>query len=298
MMHWLRYFGLRALRNIREEWALNLRVVTGFALMLVIAGVFLLVARNMGLIIERWGEQLQITAYVKKGTPEERARELSAILEKLPEVESSTLVTEAQALQRFRQDLSGFSGMLDGLTENPLPASIEIRLTPEARTGDKIAGIAHEIGGLEGIDEVQYGQEWIERYRVFLELVTFLGAGVGTVLLFVGWGSISNLIQLTVFARKDEIQILKLVGATDRFVRAPFLIEGFVQGLAASILSLGLLWLLYQTTLGSLGQALGGLFGQVEPVFLSSGQIAALMAGSVALALLASFSATGRHLGV
>lgn len=298
MIHWTLYFGRRALRNIREEWALNLRVVLGFSLMLFVLGTFLLLGANLRSLIEHWGEQLQITAYLKKGLEEKKAREIARMVEALPEVEGADYIPESVALRRFRADLGSMAGVLDGLEENPLPASIEIRVPPGMRAGEEIGRIARQVGGLEGVEQVEYGQEWVERYQAVLGAVSALGAGLGAILLFVSWGSISNLIQLTVYARKDEIEILKLVGATNRFVRAPFLVEGIFQGLAASLLAVGFIFLLYRFTFGRLEARLGGFFGPSDLSFLSGGQVAALVAGSISVSVLAGLIATARHMRV
>lgn len=297
-MRELFYFLFRTMRNIREEWALNLRIVTGFALMLVVLGVFAMLSRNLEVLLTRWGEELQITAYLDPALEESERVKMAELIEKLPEVERTTYTSEALAMRRFRQDLGGLSGILDGLEGNPLPPSIEVRVPPEHRTAGEIAELAKQVGLMEGVRDVQYGQEWVERYRIFLELVSALGAGLAVILIFVGWSSISNLIMLTVYARKDEIEILKLVGATDRFVRTPFLLEGLVQGLVASLLALGLLYALHASVFVHFARSLTGFFGAFEPVFLGSTQIALLVGGSLALGLVASFVATGRHLEV
>lgn len=292
------YFLFRTLRNIREEWALNLRIVTGFALMLVVLGVFAMLSRNLEVLLTKWGEDLQVTAYLDPKLPEEKRVELAGLIEKLPEVERTAYVSEALAMRRFRQDLGGLVGILDGLESNPLPASIEIRLPPERRTAPEVSALAKQVGGIEGVSEVQFGQEWVERYRIFLDLVSTLGMGLAAILIFVGWSSISNLIMLTVYARKDEIEILKLVGATDRFVRTPFLLEGIFQGLIASLLALTLLYGLHASVFVHFAQSLAGFFGVFNPVFLGPVQIAVLVGGSLGVGLIASFVATGRHLEV
>lgn len=297
-MRALLYFLFRTLRNIREEWALNLRIVTGFALMLVVLGVFAMLSRNLEVLLTKWGEDLQVTAYLDPKLPEDKRVELAQNLEKLPEVERTTYVSEALAMRRFRQDLGGLVGILDGLEGNPLPASIEIRLPPERRTAPEVTALAAQIGAIDGVREVQFGQEWVERYRTFLDLVSTLGLGIGVILIFVGWSSVSNLIMLTVYARKDEIEILKLVGATDHFVRTPFLLEGLFQGIVASMLALGLLYGLHATVFVHFAQSLAGFFGVFDPVFLGTTQIAMLVGGSLGLGLIASFVATGRHLEV
>ncbi|MEW6774766.1 MAG: ABC transporter permease [Bdellovibrionota bacterium] len=292
------YFLHRALRNIREEWLLNLRVVTGFSLMVVVIGLFLLVGSNLRALVHRWGEQLQITAYLKKGIDEQEGRRIARMIAAQPEVEGADFVSESLALSRFRKDLAGLSGVLEGLEENPLPASIEIRVPPELRASTEVVRVARQIGTLPGVEEVEYGQQWVERYGVILQGLSLLGTALSLVLLFVGWGSISNLIQLTVYARKSEIEVLKLVGATDSFVRTPFLIEGILQGTAASLLGTAILYGVFQGSLERLGSEVGDVLGVGGISFLSGSQMALLVGGSVVLAFLASFVATGRHLRV
>jgi cell division transport system permease protein len=181
---------------------------------------------------------------------------------------------------------------MDGLGDIELPASFEIVFTEVSRDDIDPHAIKAELEGLDGVDEVQYSEQWIERFEGFLYVLKLVGAIIGILLCVAVLFITTNTIKLTIYARRDEIEISKIVGATDWFVRMPFLIEGAIQGLLSGLLALAILVLTY--SLFSLKSF--HLFGipVIEVVFLSKGHAIALLGLSLGLGLTGSFIAIGR----
>ena len=141
------------------------------------------------------------------------------------------------AIQVFKNELKGQKGILDELGANPLPSSFEIGLKKPFRNSDGVRTIVAKLKVLEGIDDIHYGQEWVDRFTAFLSFFKAAGLIIGVFLLISTIFIISNTIRLTVYARKEEIDIMRLVGATESFIKTPFFIEGLFEGLAGAILA-------------------------------------------------------------
>jgi len=188
--------------------------------------------------------------------------------------------------------------MLKGLPRNPLPASLEIRLKPEYRNSFGVSGLVEKLRGAKEIADLQYGSEWVERFSAFMVLFQVLGLGLGGLLLLTAIFVISNTIRLNIFARREEIEIMRLVGATGIFIRAPFYIEGILQGLLGACLALAILLVFFQLFLTKVYEPLTYLLGNFPLQFLTSRQAAELALGGLALGLLGTQVSVGRYLRV
>ncbi|MDF1566306.1 MAG: permease-like cell division protein FtsX [Deltaproteobacteria bacterium] len=231
------YFLRRALRGIAEAPFVNAVAVVTIGISLFVVLVVGGVATQVRNLVGSWATDISLTAYFAEGASRERAVAVGEhALSSLGEETSLTIIEPGEALERLRRSLGQDAGILDGLEENPLPLSIEIR---SAALGDGAlaARVAREIGAMEGVESVDTGRDWAERLERVLSLVALLGQIVGGMIMLAAAIMVSNTIKLALYARRDEIEIMKLCGATDAFVRAPFLIEGLLQGLAGAILA-------------------------------------------------------------
>ncbi len=290
------YFLIRAVRNYREELGLHLRVVFGFGMMVLVFSGYLLVLRNINALVERWGSELQVVAFLKPGI---EAKDISAVIEAMqhdPAVATAEYVSPELAIKRFKADLGPMAGALDGLTTNPLPASVEIGVKSEYRDGPNIKELAGRAGKFAAVEEVQYGEGWIDRYDALLSFIQLAGALLGTFLLIITLGAVSNTIQLVIFARRDEIEILRLVGATDAFIKAPYMIEGMISGLLASVFGLGTLGGIFAVFAPRFETAFQNWFGSFAPVFLGPGTVILLALACMLTGLFSSLIAAHRHI--
>jgi cell division transport system permease protein len=238
------YYLRKALGNIWTNPFLSLVTLSTIAISMLILGLFSLIYLNVQQSLHQLGGELQITAYLQETISPEQAKVLRSKVADWPEVEEITYISKEQALARFRSQLREYAGILEGLKENPLPASLELTLMPQYGRSGNIKELSTRLGRLTGVAEVQYGRKWMAKLRVFVEVMKLVGITVGGLLLIATIFVISNTIRLTFYSRREELEIMRLVGATDFFIKAPFLIEGLLHGLGGALLAAGGLSLL------------------------------------------------------
>ena len=231
----------------------NVVTVGTITLALLIVALFLLIFVNLESAAENWSERVQVTVYFDN---ELTGQEQSAFRDKiaaLSGVSRVSYVSRDEALKRFKGRLRGQETLLEGVRPEILPTSFEIALKRAYRETDFVEGFVTKLKQIPGITEVQYGEEWVRRFNSFLNFMRLLGALLGGFLVIAVIFIVSNTIKLTIYSRRDELEVMSLVGATRFFISAPFLLEGLIQGLAGSLLSLALLYGLYEGFLHNAG---------------------------------------------
>jgi cell division transport system permease protein len=229
-----------------------------------------------------------VTAFLEEGLAPERREELAASARTVEGVAEVRLVSKEEALERFRAGVGRGGAFLEGLDENPLPASLEIELEPASRSAEGMRVVAESLSGLPGIDDLASGQEWVEGYLRAIALVRGVGIGLGAILALAALLIVANTIRLAILARRDELEILALVGASRAFVATPFLLEGIAQGAIGGALALALLAALFRAALPELEFGLALVLGGVEPRFFAPAEAAALVAGGAGLGMVGS----------
>ena len=224
----------RALVNLWRAPVPSLLAVITIALALFLGGALAFSVLGMRALLASWGAQPSATAYLDRGLPEDEVRAIAArVRAEEPGVEV-VFVSPAQALDRLRVQLGALGGALDGLPHNPLPATLE--LTP--RSGGDLRALAQRVTRISGVVEVDYGREWVDRLEALGSALRRFGTASLVLVALAALLVVANTIRLAVYARRDEIEIMKLVGATDGYVRVPFLLEGALQGLCGAALAL------------------------------------------------------------
>ena len=233
-----------------------------------------------------------MSVYLKDGVDKELKDEIESIIKGLPGAEITGYVSKAQAEADLIASLGEQAGLLDGITTNLLPASFEIIFKHAKKDQIDPRSIKVLLEQLEGVDEVQYSEQWLERFEGLMYILKVIGLIVGGLFSMAVLFIITNTIKLTIYSRRDEIEILKLVGATDWFVKMPFLIEGAIQGILSGFIALCVLFLVY--SLFSLKTL--HIFGLpvMNVVFLPFGYLSLLLVFSLILGLTGSFVAVGR----
>jgi cell division transport system permease protein len=250
----------------------------------------------MGGLLERFGREVRLTAYVAEGLPPGAERSLLERVRRVPGVERAEWVSREQALERFRERLGGESALLEGLDQNPLPPSVEVELGPSRRDAAGLQAVAAALEALDGIEEVSRGHAWVEGYARALSLLRAGAAVLGAVLGFAALVIVTNTIRLAVYARRDEVEILMLVGATRTFAAVPFLLEGWILGTLGGLLALGLLALAFAGLRAPLEGALVFLLGHATPRFLDGADCLRLVLAGAVLGLIGSAAAVVRGL--
>jgi len=281
------YLFRRALQNIVENRFLTMVTVAVITVSMLLFSAFLLVYHNLERSIETWGHDVQVSAYLLDTVTLEEAEVMRAQLLKRPEVIEVTYVSKEEALQSFSASLDGVSGNIDDLGTNPLPASLEIRLKEELGDTHAIETFVSSIVRPE-FEDIDWSQDWVEKFYAFLSMLRWSGIGLGALLAAASVFIISQTIKLGFFARRDEFEILELVGATPAFIRIPFLIEGVLQGLTGALMAQAMLYLAYRTLVGAINVGLQEAVGALSVRYLpTSSQVAIALAG-MGLGLLGS----------
>jgi cell division transport system permease protein len=285
------YFGRTALRGLRSSAVTSATAVATIGVSLVLVGAFTLLLGNMEDLLERFGDDLHVTAYLEVGLTAEAQRVLVRRVATVEGVSEVRVVSPEEALERFRAGVGHGASLLEGLDENPLPASLEITLEVARRTPEGLGVVVESLDGLPGIAELASGREWVEGYLRAIALVRGVGIGLGVILALATVLIVANTIRLAVLARQDEIEILALVGASRPFVAIPFLLEGLVQGALGGAAAVALLLGLFHLVLPGLEFGLEFLLGGVAPRFFSLGEAAALVGAGAGLGLFGSAAA-------
>jgi cell division transport system permease protein len=279
-----------AVRGLQSSAMTSLAAIATIAVTLVLAGSFALLVGNMRGMLERFGEDLQVTAYLEPGLSLDEARLLAARVATVEGVHRVGLVTPEEAMLRF-QKTAGAEALLEGLDSNPLPASLEISLLTEHRTEQGVGVVEQALEGLAGVAELTKGQEWVEGYTRATALLRFVAIGLGAVLAISAMMIVANTIRLALYSRDDELEILSLVGASRTFIRVPFLLEGTIQGIAGGVLATLLLYIAFELFAPQIQFGLSFFLGSAKPRFFEWGELLSLVLGGAALGILGSAAA-------
>lgn len=214
--------------------------VTTIAFSLFAFGLFGLVALNIRSALRAIEERVEIRAFIAEGTAIEAVAVAMEDVQAFPEVATATYVSQEDALKKARQELGEFSDVFES---DFLPASIEVRMKPGFGDPETVSAVAARMRTYQFVDDVRFGEEWVAKLHRIRTIATVVGVVLGLAFAAVAVIIIGATIRMTVLAREREISIMQLVGATDRFIRAPFLIEGFVKGILGGGLALLLTWL-------------------------------------------------------
>ncbi len=284
------FFVRTAIRGIASSPVTSGISIVTIGVTLVLVGAFALLLRNMEELLDQFGDDLRITAYLESEISGEALRALEDRILAISGVEDVETFSKDQALERFRASVGSGSALLDGLEVNPLPASLEISLSEDRRSAEGMEAVAGVIEELDGVESLSAGRDWVEGYLRAVALVRAVGIGLGIILALATLLIVANTIRLGIFARRDELEILSLVGASRPFVQTPFLLEGIVQGAAGGAIALGLLYALFHLALPGFEFGLELLIG-TAPRFFSSREALFLVAGGAGLGLFGSAAA-------
>jgi cell division transport system permease protein len=292
-LYQLYYFARAAIAGLRGSPLTTGVSIATIAVAVIPLGGLWVVTGNMRALLDRFGNELSLTAFLAPEVRSDPGRALAARAAAIPGVERVEFVSQEQALERFRARLGG-SELLEALESNPLPASLSIALAPDARTPASIAAVSEALHAIPGVEEVAGGESWIEGYGRALRLVRSAGFGLGAVLALATLLIVANTIRLAVYARRDELSILALVGASRTFLRVPFLLEGLLQGAIGGLLGVVLLFAVFHVAVPQLRDALELFLGWSEPSFLSPHNVVVLVAAGAGFGLAGAAAAVAR----
>jgi len=293
-MEW-KHAIVRARRGFRDERSLYVVATSSLAVAFLCLGGALLAVENLGAIANRWGNSGRMTIYLADGARSQDVAQLKMVLESLDEVRNVDEVTPAEARAALLSEFDD-ARELTGLPANILPASLEVDLNGRIG-GARIASIASRVSQFRGVDSVDTYRGFFRRLESLTSTGRMVSLAVAFLVALCVVAVVGNTIRLSVARRQSEIEVQKLCGATDAFVRRPFLVEGAIQAFIASFVAVALLALGFVVLRPQVDATIAGLLG-IRLVFLSPGLLVALLASGALLGGVGSFLSIRRYLVV
>jgi len=276
MIAW--YFK-RAIEDILANRFLNAVTIATISLAILIVSFGVLLVVNTGDVLEAWKRGARIMAYLKPNVAAGAVPSLERAIESIDGVATARFIPRDQALTHLKTQMRRQASLFDHLAENPLPDAFEIRLLPTDESWERIERIAAGIGAFADVDDVEYGQQWVATFRGIVDLLRLASVLTAGLFLLATVAIVANTIRLVIYSRQQEVDIMRLVGASEGFIKTPFYIEGLIQGLAGAAIGLGMLFAVFSFLAAGVEQsAVAGLF---EIRFLSADMIAAIVAASM-----------------
>lgn len=281
------FFTQRAIKDILENPFLNVVTIITIALSVLIVsafGLFLLNAQDM---FNTWKKGVRIMVYLSPETTENQRLDTRYQLQTIAGIERIQFISRDEALKLMKERMPRQASLFDNLRENPLPDAFEITLVSESNSPEKIEFLAQRIEGLPSVAEVEYGQQWIERFANFFNLFKLAGYGMGAMFFMATVFIAANTIRLVLYARREEIHIMRLVGATDNFIKFPYYLEGLIQGLCGSLIGMAILFAAFSAIGSHFEQSLSAEMVSIR--FFPIQICAIIIGGGMTTGLLGSF---------
>ena len=286
---------LSSMGHLARSPGSTLMTVCAIGITLALPTLLYLVVDNVERASRNWQGKAQVSVFLELDTPEDVVEKLRNELSRAEAVASSQLITAEQALNEFRST-SGFGAALDILSDNPLPASIILHIKDSHNDPALIEPLVNDIGARPEVDVAQWDMAWVMRLHVILELVQRAVAILAVLLVLAVVIIISNTIRLAILNRRDEIEIMKLIGATNRFIRRPFLYDGVLQGLLGALCAVVIVSVCIKLLQDPVMELVVLYRGDFSATGISPRAFAILVVAGSALGWLAARAAVGRYL--
>jgi cell division transport system permease protein len=286
---------------LRQGWASLWRArgsaafaIVAIALAMVVLGALLLLTANAEQLLAQWTAAAEFSVYLRDDATSEQRGAIEAVVDGSGVAAGRDYVSKPQALQRFRRNFTDLAPLTDGFDANPFPASVEVRIRPEAERDGRAQALVSKIVALPGVADVRYDREWLGRLASGLAAVRGAGLALALLMAAAAGTTVAAVVRLGLHARHDEIEIMQLVGSPIVFIRGPFVAEGLLQGGAGALLALALLWLGFSALTGWWGTDLMALLDGASLRFLPARLAVLLVAGGMVLGAAGGFAAS-RH---
>lgn len=270
-----------ALVSLRRSGRSALVSMGTIAIAFATLGGFLLLSVNVQQVLDQWLQAAEMSVYLQEGATDAQRTEIERFLKSHPAVAAVEYVSRERALERFKTDFPELRDVTTGVGENPFPSAIEVRLKPEDGGDTAADSLSKEITGHEGVSDVRYDRRWLQRLVGIVATARLAGALVAAILMLGAAFTVAAVVRLSLYARRDELEIMQLVGAPFSYIRGPAVVEGLLLGGIGATLALIAIAVLYSTALRWLGSDLAGLVGLGQLHFLGALEIAIMLLGGV-----------------
>lgn len=283
------FFTREALRRVWRARRTSSVAVAMITIALFILGVFLLVAENLRRSVEAWEGTAKISVYLKTDATEEAIAQVDDELSSSPMFAKRTYITREKALERFRAHFASLTGVVDQIDENPFPPSFEIDVSDATINDPRFDDRISLLRALPAVDDVQFDWQWIAKVKGIVSILTMIGLVAGGILAVAAAFTTANVIRLSMILYREEISIMRLVGASERMIRGPFLLQGFLQGTIGALLAIGLLFGAFVGGRAAVESTPSILWDFVFVTFLPWTKLVYVLAGGMLAGLLGSW---------
>ena len=285
-MRALSYFLEEAGRSLWRRRGASLLAAGTSTVSLLVLGLFLLAGSNATRILERWSAAAEVSIYLADGATPEHRRAIERELTASGLVSAHSYVTQAEALRRFTAQFPDLAASARSLPTNPLPASYDVRIRPE-RAGDaQVDALANRVRALPGVSDVRYDRRWLDRLIRVVTVARTAGLVLAGLLVIASCVTVMSVVRLTLFARRQEIEIMQLVGAPLSYIRGPFVMEGTLLGVLGAVLATMLLWAAFAAWKGPFAAQATGIVDAGALAFLPPAIVAGVILGGAAIGCL------------
>jgi cell division transport system permease protein len=267
--------------SLRRSGRSALISIGTIAIAFITLGGFLLVSVNVQDVLDRWLEAAEISVYLTDTASDEQRQAVEAFLRGRPEVAAVEYVSKERALQRFRTDFPELADVTGSLTQNPFPSALEVRLGGADAGGAAAEALAREVSGSSGVADVQFDRTWLSRLVGAVTTARLAAAVVAGILMLGAAFTVGAVVRLSLYARRDELEIMALVGAPFSYIRGPFVVEGLLLGGLGAAVALAAVRVLYSFAGRWLGSDIAGLTAAGQLRFLGVGEIALTLIGGI-----------------
>jgi cell division transport system permease protein len=294
-MRGLRYAFDEARASLLRGWRSATLGVLTITAGLFVLGFFLIVNTNLQRLVGRWSEAAELSIFLRDDAAPAQVAAVELIVDESGLASERRLISKADAMKRFQEEFPDLAGAASGMARNPLPASIEVRLNARGQAaGDAVDRMVEALSGAAGVADVRYDRRWLNRLNTAVRFARGLGLLVVAMLAVAAALTVANVVRLAAYARREEIEIMQLVGAPLAYIRGPFLMEGMLQGGVGALVALGLLWTVFAAGRARVGQMASEALGIGRLSFLPAEVIVLLVAGGMLLGCGGAFLVTRR----
>ncbi len=283
-------------RNLRQTWTTQFMTCLTVSLSVLIFSFFYLIYLNMLNVGNKVTDDLRLVVYLEEEPGPEMQEQLRLKISQFDQVQEIKFISKKEAYSRFAEQLGDNRDVLTDMPTDFLPASIEVLPLKTLRSLSQIKLFSEYLATLPGSQKVQYGQKWVERFYYFTQLLSIVVLLSGFLLILTATFMVASTIRLTIFGRQEELELLKLVGATNNYIRTPFLLEGILQGLIGSLLGLTSLYILFQWTTRHFSGA--GFLDLFTFTFFPPGIIVTIILLSIVLCTAGSYTSMQKFLRI
>lgn len=270
--------------------------IAAIALALVVLGTILILTWNAERLVSQWTTAAEFSVYLRDDASSDERGVIEEAIDTSGAAAGRDFVSKAEALQRFRREFADLAPVAEGFADNPFPASVDVRVRPEAESDGRADALVRQLTALAGVADVQYDRAWIARVSAGLRTFRMAGFALALLMAVAAAVTVATVVRLGLYARRDEIEIMALVGAPDAYVRGPFIAEGFLQGGLGAVLALLLLAVGLAAANAVWGAQIAQLLDGGALRFLPPSLAAYLVAGGMAVGSAGGWLAA-RHAG-